>query len=198
MALWEKYLQKIYYDPSNAASFAGPEKLYAFAKRDGKYKLSKYKIRKWLQNKDFYSMQRPIIRPKNRTRIIVAGFDDQWSVDLMDMVKFNKYNDGYSYVLVVIDIFSKYVWLRKLKDKKGDSVAFALKDIIKGGRKPIRIRTNKGQEFRSKSVQRLFKSTGIRHFYALNEVKVAVSERVIKTLKKKIYRYLRTNKRTST
>jgi hypothetical protein len=31
----------------------------------------------------------------------------------MDMVNFSKYNDGYSYVLVVIDVFSKYVWLRK-------------------------------------------------------------------------------------
>jgi transposase InsO family protein len=101
----------------------------------------------------------------------------------MDMVKFSKYNDGYSYVLVIIDVFSKYVWFRKLKDKKGDSVAFALKDIFKGGHKPNRIRTDKGQEFRSKSVQRLFKSTGIRHFYALNEVKTVVSERVIKTMK---------------
>ena len=120
MVLWEKYLQKIYYSPSNVASFTGPEKLYAFAKRDGKYKLSKYKIRKWLQRQEPYSMQRPIRRPKNRTHIIVAGIDDQWSADLMDMVKFSKYNDGYSYVLVVIDVFSKYVWLRKLKDKKGD------------------------------------------------------------------------------
>ena len=180
MALWKHFLQKIYYNPANAASFAGPEQLYAFAKRDGKYKLSKYKIRKWLQNKD---------HRKNRTHIIVAGIDDQWSADLMDMVKFSKYNDGYSYALVVIDVFSKYVWLRKLKDKKEDSVAFALKDIIKGGRKPNRIRTDKGQEFRSKSVQCLFKSTGIRHFYALNEVEAAVAERAIKTMKKKIYRY---------
>jgi hypothetical protein len=115
----------------------------------------------------------------------------------MDMVKFSKYNYGYSYVLVVIDVFTKYVWLRKLKDKKEDSVAFALKDIIKGGRKPNRIRTNKGQEFRSKSVQPLFKSTGIRHFYALNEVEAAVAERAIKTMKKTIYRnfaYKQTNK----
>ena len=77
MALWEKYLQHIYYNPSNAASFAGLEKLYVFAKRGGKYKLSKYKIRKWLQNKEFYSMQRPIRRLKNRTHIIVTGIDDQ-------------------------------------------------------------------------------------------------------------------------
>ena len=29
----------------------------------------------------------------------------QWSADLMDLVKFAKYNDGYRYILVVIDVF---------------------------------------------------------------------------------------------
>ena len=96
--------------------------------------------------------------------------------------------------MVVIDVFSKYVGLRKLKDKKGDSVAFALKDIIKGGRKYNRFKTDKGQEIRSKSVQRLFKSTGIQHIYALNEVKAAV----IKTMKKNTYRFFAYKKRTST
>ncbi|CAG2244986.1 unnamed protein product [Mytilus edulis] len=189
MASWEKYLQKIYYEPSNAASFAGPDKLYAFVKRDGKYKLSKYKIRKWLQNQESYSMQRGVRRPKNRTHINVAGIDDQWSADLMDMVKFKKYNDDYSYVLVVIDAFSKYIWLRKLKNKQGESVASAFKDIFKEGRKPNRIRTDKGQEFRSRNVQRVFQTEGINHFYALNEVKAAISERAIKTIKTRIYRY---------
>jgi hypothetical protein len=52
-----------------------------------------------------------------------VGIEDQWSADLMDMVKFSKYNDGFSYILVVIDVFSKYLGLQKLKDKKGPSVA---------------------------------------------------------------------------
>ena len=189
MASWERYLKKIYYDPSNAASFAGPEKLYHFVKRDRKFNISKYKIKKWLQRQEAYSIQRPLRRPQNRTNIIVAGIDDQWSADLMDMVKFAKYNDGYSYVLVVIDVFSKYLWLRNLKDKKGDSVAKAFQDILKEGRKPNRIRSDKGQEFRARSVQLIFKTHGIRHFYALNMVKASISERVLKTIKSKIYRY---------
>jgi hypothetical protein len=46
MASWEQYLKKIYYDPSNPASFAGPDKLYRFVRKDGKFVLSKYKITK--------------------------------------------------------------------------------------------------------------------------------------------------------
>jgi hypothetical protein len=63
----------------------------------------------------------------------------------MDMTKFAKYNNGYNFILVVIDIFSKYVWLRPLKDGKGESVSRALENVLVEGRSPIRIRTDKGQ-----------------------------------------------------
>jgi hypothetical protein len=46
MASWEQYLKKIYYNSSNPASFAGPDKLYRFVIKDGKFVLSKYKIKK--------------------------------------------------------------------------------------------------------------------------------------------------------
>lgn len=121
----------------------------------------------------------------NRTHIVAAQIDDEWSADLMDMDKFSKYNDGFAYVLVVIDVFPKFVWLRKLKDKKGQAVVHAFEDILKDGGHPNRISTDQGQEFKSRLVQRIFQSAGIQHFYAYNEVKASVSERAIKTIKKK-------------
>ena len=66
MASSEQYLKKIYYDSSNPASFAGPDELYRFARKDGKFVLSKYKIKKWLQRQEPYSLQRPIKRPVKR------------------------------------------------------------------------------------------------------------------------------------
>ena len=66
--------------------------------------------------------------------------------------KFSKYNRGYNFILVAIDIFSKYVWLRPLKDKRCESVMKTLKNISAEGRSPCRIRTDKGQEFRSRLV----------------------------------------------
>jgi hypothetical protein len=63
----------------------------------------------------------------------------------MDMTTFSKYNRGYSFILVATDIFSKCVWLRPLKDKRGEAVMQALKNIFAEGRSPSRIRTDKGQ-----------------------------------------------------
>ena len=63
------------------------------------------------------------------------------------MQHYAKYNDGYKYLLAVIDVFSKYGWMRPLKSKSGLEVAAALKDIIKEGRKPELVWSDKGKEF---------------------------------------------------
>ncbi|VDH96281.1 Hypothetical predicted protein [Mytilus galloprovincialis] len=167
MASWEKYLRNIYYNPANPASFAGPDKLYRFVRTDGKFVLSKYKIRKMATTTGTIQFtKRPLKRSFQRNRVIVIGIDDQWDVDLMDMSKFSKFNSGYNFILVVIDIFSKYVWLRPLKNKKGESVANALKHVLSEGRSPNRIRTDKGQEFRSRLVESLLKQKNIQHLFA--------------------------------
>jgi hypothetical protein len=159
-------------------------------RKDGKFVLSKYKITKWLQRQEPYSFQIPLKRSFKRNKVIVKGIDNQWGVDLMDMTKFAKYNNGYNFILVVIYIFSKYVWLRPLKDKKGESVSKVLKDVLAEGRSPNRIRTDKGQEFRSRLVDNVLKQRGIQHLFAQNtEIKANYVERVIKTIKSKIYRY---------
>lgn len=88
-------------------------------------------------------------RHYRRNKVVVAGIDDQWDADLMDMTKFKK--DGVQFVLLVIDIFSKYVWMRPLKNKKGSTTAWAFEDILREGRQPTKLRTDKGLEFRSKA-----------------------------------------------
>lgn len=187
---WENYLHEIYYNLENAGSFLGPDKLFRYVRKDGKYVISKYKIRKWLQKQEAYSLQRSVRRRFKRNKIMVTGIDDQWSADLMDMNKFANYNDGFAYILVVIDVLSKYLWMRPLKNKKGVSVANALRDILLEGRVPKRIRTDKGQEFRAKEVQQVLKDHKITHLYAQNETKAAIAERVIKTIKTRIYRFM--------
>lgn len=52
--------------------------------------------------------------------MVSAGKDDFWMADLMDMVKFDEWNDAIIYILLVIDTLSQYVWLRLLKFKTGD------------------------------------------------------------------------------
>ena len=81
--------------------------------------------------------------------------DNIWGVDLADMQSLSKYNKGIKYLLCAIDLFSKYVWVVPIKDKKGTSIVNAFKKIIskrseaesKGRRKPNKIWLDQGSEF---------------------------------------------------
>ena len=70
------------------------------------------------------------------------------------MSALSKDNHGYTFLLLVIDTFSKYGWVIPLKDKKGKTVADALKTIFEE-RKPEKLWTDKGKEFYNKDVKDL-------------------------------------------
>ena len=57
-------------------------------------------------------------RKYTRSRVIVAGIDSQWDMDLMDIVDLAKQNDGVKYVLVSIDVFSRFAYCQPIKSKK--------------------------------------------------------------------------------
>ena len=80
------------------------------------------------------------------------------------MQQFSKWNKGYRYLLMVIDVFSKYGWIVPLKDKKGESVTEAFKTIFKEGRKPQYLCVDKGKEFYNKHVKDILEKNGI-HMY---------------------------------
>jgi hypothetical protein len=115
MALWGEYLKKIYYDPSHPGSFSGPQKLYKVVKNERKYDIGMHRIRKFLHNQETYSLHKPVRRRFTRNHVVSAGIDDLWMADLIDMTKYEKWNEGARYILLVIDTFSKMIWLRSLK-----------------------------------------------------------------------------------
>ena len=187
---FETYLHNIYYDPSHAGSLAGVDKLYRAVRKEGKYVLSKAKIKKWLESQETFGLHRQINRASRRRRVIAPFIDYQWEGDTCWMASFAKDNDDYRYFLLVIDVFSRYVWTVPLKSTKGTEMYTALKSIFDQGRSPHKLRTDKGVEFRNRHVAGLLKEKGIDHFFSQNEQKSSVSERGIKSLKGKISRYM--------
>ncbi len=125
MSDWKDYLTSIYFDPKYPGSFSGPGKLYNIVKSEGKFKIKKQDVRQWLQDQEAYSLTRYARRKFKRSRVIVDGIDSRWDSDLMDMSNISKYNDGVKYVLVMIDIFSRYLWCQSLKNKTGKEVSKA-------------------------------------------------------------------------
>ena len=100
-----------------------------------------------------------------------------------------KENDGVNCLLVVIDVFSIYVWVRPMKNKTAHSLLEAFDSILSEGRKPEKLRTDKGTEFLNETFQQYLKKKNVHFYTAYNEPKASVVERVNRTLKSKLYRY---------
>ena len=66
----------------------------------------------------------------------------------------SKFNKGFRFLLCVIDIYSKYVWVAPLKDKKRVTIVNASQSILKkSNRKPSKIWADKGSEFYNRSMK---------------------------------------------
>jgi len=104
------------------------------------------------------------------------------------MQQFSKWNKGYRYLLTVLDVFSKYGWIVPLKDKKGETVTEAFKTIIKEGRKPDYLWTDKGKEFYNKHLRDLLDKNKITLYSTENEENSLVCERWNKTIKTKMWK----------
>ena len=130
MSNWEKYLKDIYLDPSHPASFGSLDHLYKIVKKEGKHKISHSQIKKWIQKQESYSLNKGLKRKFERGRVIVEGIDDQFDIDLASLIYYADDNDGYKYLLVVIDIFSHYGWVQPLKDKTANEIVKAFDKVL--------------------------------------------------------------------
>ena len=61
----------------------------------------------------------------------MAGPKQQFQADLINFSCLQKYNDGYKFILVVIDVFSKYAYVECIKNKTSKSVIAAFSKILK-------------------------------------------------------------------
>ena len=98
-------------------------------------------------------------------------------------------NRNVKYLLWVTDIFTKYAWVKPLKDKKDKTVLNAFMEIVNGSnRKPNKLWVDQGKEFYKKLLQEWLDNNDILMNSTHNEGKLVIAERFIKTLNSKIFK----------
>ena len=139
----ENLLKKLYYDSTQPAGFGGVKKLYRIAKSKNS-RITRHFVKEWLKGQEVYTLHKGIRHKFPRNRTVVGFIDQQWQIDLVDLRVLKEYNNNHAFILVVIDVLSKYAWARKLKTKKGTEVTSQFKDILKtGSRRPQVIQADK-------------------------------------------------------
>ena len=93
----------------------------------------------------------------------MAGIDAQWQADLADMQGIARQNGGMSYLLTVIDVFSKFAWVVPVYSKDAKAITAAFDQVLKAAhpRHPRRLKTDKSNKFFNSDFQALMKRHGI-------------------------------------
>ena len=134
-------------------------------------------------------LHKPVMKKSKRIRVYTRFKDDICAADSAEMGSLSSKNRNVKYSLFVIDVFTKYAWVKPLKDKKDKRVLNAFIEIVKEtNRKPNKLWFDQGREFYNKFMQEWLDNNDILMYSTNNEGKSAIAERFIKTLKAKIYK----------
>ena len=131
--------KEIYEDPSQPGSFGGVDSLYREARRRG-LNVTKNNVKRWLSERLSYSLHRPARKKIKRNKTIAFYIDEHWQMDLCDMRAIKQYNDNMTFLLTVIDIFSKMAFVKVVLDKRGPTILRAFTEILEeNNRKPTNL-----------------------------------------------------------
>ena len=124
-----------------------------------------------------------------RLKIIVEKRNSQWSIDLTDLNELSGFSSQYRYILVCVDVHTRYAFVKLLKTKTAKNVANKFEELLVHG-VPKTIQSDEGTEF-AIIRKALAKKYGFKVFHTYNrETKAVHAERFIQTLKQSIRRVL--------
>lgn len=93
-------------------------------------------------------IHKPVRKVKERRHVRVSELDETWSMDLVDMSEWKADNGGEKYMLTVVDVFSRFAWVRPMLTKSANDTFAAFIDIVdSSGRRPKKIWVDQGAEF---------------------------------------------------
>ena len=131
-----------YTRPGHPIAYSGIDNIYNHYKK----RISKEEIENFLSTNYSYTRHKETTkRNQNPTYKYFKRY--QWQADLIDINNVSDKNNGYKFILSVIDIYTRFAWLRLLKTKKADEVCDQFKDILSTVQiKPLTMMTDKGGE----------------------------------------------------
>jgi len=157
----------------------------------------KHEVDKELRKIRGYALHEPVKYKFPKRKIVVHFPSEMWATDLKSIQGISKENNGYNYLLVIVDAFSKRAYVRPLKDKTANSMMRAFNSIFKeAGLKPMVLFSDRGSEYTSHEFQKFLTKNRIKWITSYSITKSAFAEKFIGTFFQKIQRYM-TEKQTN-
>lgn len=191
---YNKILSEIYsnVNKSNIA-FTSIKNLYNVAKKFFP-SISIKDVKNFLKTQDSYTLHKLAPKKFKFYRKVLAPMPKYFlSLDLIDMQKYSQYNDGVKYLIFLIDIFSRKIFVYPIFNKNKFEILKSLKHFfnLKINQNYIRIYSDLEGGLYSNLVLNFLKEKNIiLYSNSTKEVKNSIAEANLKHLKKKIYKFL--------
>lgn len=178
---------RAYVTPGHAVAFSTPQRVAAH------FGITATRARHILEHVEGYTLHREYKRPRTYNPYYVHKRREQVQADLIDVAKLARHNNDTRFLLLLIDIFTKRVWLYPLARKTAAAVASKMTRWLNGlDVAPDVLMTDRGNEFRGR-VQLLLQRRHVEWQPALGTMKAAIAERANKTVQILMYKYLSEN-----
>ena len=179
----EEILRNLYYSAKKPGSFSGVEAFWrSVNSTEHAHKFSRKNVKDFLLRNPAYFLWKPrrINFPRNKTAGVVTP-GEFWAADIWILKKWQQFNSGYGYVLVALDMFSRFCAAVAMKSKDTQSVLEALKDVT--DRHKFRVLfTDQEPALTNPEAQKFLKQRGIHHRTSRNQLHSYMAERMIQTL----------------
>ena len=127
------------------------------------------------------------IRKFERRHYFVHGFRSLFEADLAEFEKF----EGYRYLLVVIDVYTLFLWTYPLRDKTSQTVIQHMQTVFNSVGKPNTVNSDAGGEFLG--MKAFFLQQDVYFHIKTPPLKCAYVENAILHIKRKMYLWMRIN-----
>ena len=188
-----KLLNALYNDLNKPHSLSSPYKLWQQAKRFG---VTLDETTHFLRTKDSYT--RHVLKPIKfpRRKVLIHRPKYTACIDLMDMSALSRHNNGYKFIFVFMDGMSRFLICHLQKTKSARETTESLKKCLETPEfdSISKVWSDRGSEFYNTTFINFLKKHGIQLYSTQNfDIKVSLIERVIRTIRSKINRYLTEN-----
>ena len=154
--------------------------------------LSTSKVKEFLHGKKAYTKYHLAVRNFPRLNVYAHHINEIWCMYLAHVDKLAKENGAIKYILVSVDIFSRFVRVQPFKDKTAKSTKQAFIKMLTTEVQPKKIWVDEGTEFEA-SFRSYCKAIDFSIYHTFSETKASYAERAIRSLKNIMYRYMEEN-----
>jgi len=178
-------MEHIFLNPLHPGSFGGVKRLKSHTKFSSK------KVKDFLETQYCYVRHKQRRDKFKRRKVEVHESNYLWQADIVFLKRLRIYNDNMSYLLTVIDCFSRYAYAIPIKNKTSKEVIRAFAEIFKMSKAtPKFLQCDQGKEFFSKVCGNYFESNNITLYHNYSDFKACVVERFHKTLLNRLSKWM--------